>query len=77
MRITIVDAEGQQEDVGPFDVEVTAEERAALEGVSGSGYQAVLDVLNALDDDRPDTGLRKVSEAFEAFGDTAALEIEG
>ncbi len=72
----IVDSEGQQEDVGPFDVEVTAEERAALEDVSGGEYQATLDVLNALDDDRPDTGLREIAEAFEAFGGTAELEIE-
>lgn len=77
MRITIVDAAGQQEDVGPFDVEVTDEERAALEGVSENGYQAVLDVLNDLDDGRPDMELRKLAEAFEAFGSTAALEIEG
>ena len=77
MRITIVDSEGQQEDVGPFDVEVTSEERAALEGVSGSGYQATLDVLNELDEGRPDMGLRNIAEAFEAFGSTATLEVEG
>ena len=77
MRITIVDSEGQQEDVGPFDVEVTAEERSALEDVASRGYQDVLDVLNELDEGRPDMGLHKIAEAFEGFGVTAELEIEG
>ena len=76
MSITIVDSEGQIEDVGPFELEFSAEEREVLRGLAEKSYDEALDALHAMDDDRSDPDMRALIRAFEEFGPTAELEVE-
>ena len=76
MSITIVDSEGQMEDVGPFELEFSADERAILRGLAEKSYDEALDALHAMDDDRSDPDMSALIRAFEEFGPTAELEVE-
>ena len=76
MSITIVDAEGKLDDVGPFELEFSAEEREVLRGLAEKSYDEELDALHAMDDDRADPDMRALILAFEEFGPTAELEVE-
>ena len=76
MDITIVDSEGQMEDVGPFELEFSADERATLRDLAGKSYDEALDALHEMDDDRADPDMRALIRAFEEFGPTAELEVE-
>lgn len=76
MSITIVDSEGQMEDVGPFELAFSAEERAILRGMAGKSYDEALDALHEMDDNRSDPDMRALIRAFEEFGPTAELEVE-
>ncbi len=76
MSITIVDSEGQLEDVGPFELEFSAEEQEVLRGLAEKSYDEALDALHAMDDDRADPDMSALIRAFEEFGPTAELEVE-
>ena len=76
MSITIVDSEGQMEDVGPFELEFSAEEREVLRGLAEKSYDEVLDALHEMDDNRSDPDMSALIHAFEEFGPTAELEVE-
>ena len=76
MDITIVDSEGQMEDVGPFELEFSAEEREVLRGLAEKSYDEALDALHEMDDNRADPDMSALIRAFEEFGPTAELEVE-
>lgn len=76
MSITIVDSEGQMEDVGPFELEFSADEREVLRGLAEKSYDEALDELHEMDDNRPDPDMSALIRAFEEFGPTAELEVE-
>ena len=75
LEITIVDREGQQEDAGPFTIEVSDAEADTIRRCAKVSFGQLVDVLSAIDDDRPDTAVGDLMEAVEAFGDGAELEI--
>lgn len=77
MSITIIDRNGHKDDVGPFEMELTAEERAELAKLPGLPHADAVDLLYSLDDDRPDPDMGEVAEAFDQFGEGASLEIRG
>ena len=76
MSITIVDSEGQLEDVGPFELEFSAEAQEVLRGLAEKSYDEALDALHEMDDNRADPDMSALSRAFEEFGPTAELEVE-
>lgn len=75
LEITIVDREGQQEDAGPFTIEVSDAEADTIRRCAKVPFGQLVDALSAIDDARPDTAVSDLMEAVEAFGDGAELEI--
>ena len=75
LEITIVDREGQQEDAGPFTIEVSEAEADTVRRFAKAPLGQLVDALSAIDDDRPDTAVGDLMEVVEEFGDGAELEI--